>query len=97
MRENWKKVMVSQKGSKTPMKSHYFKKIQLNEYETVPDFLQLSQNMTSDCLFTFVFFPILTRIYLFCAENCSERQNKTIFGTKQVNSRKNEEKHKSNN
>ena len=34
--------------------------LQLNEYETAPDFLQLSQNMTSDCLFTFVFFPVLT-------------------------------------
>ena len=33
--------------------------VQLNEYETAPDFLQLSQNMTSDCLFTFVFFPSL--------------------------------------
>jgi hypothetical protein len=63
--------------------------LQLNEYETAPYFLQLSQNMTSDCLFTFVFFLFLTRIYLFCAENCSENQNKTIFGTKQVNSGKN--------
>jgi hypothetical protein len=36
-------------------KSH----LQLNEYETDPYFLQLSQHMTSDCLFTFVFFPNL--------------------------------------
>jgi hypothetical protein len=34
--------------------------VQLNEYETAPYFLQLSQRMTIDCLFTFVFFPILT-------------------------------------
>jgi hypothetical protein len=34
-------------------------------------------------------------ICLFCAENCFEHQNKTIFGAKQVNSSKNGEKHKS--
>ena len=33
------------------------KKVQLNEYETDPYFLQLSQNMAIDCLFTFVFSP----------------------------------------
>ena len=33
-------------------------------------------------------------IYLFCAKNCSEHQNKTIFSAKQVNSSKNGEKHK---
>ena len=33
--------------------------LQLNEYETAPDFLQLSQNMTNDCLSTFVFSPNL--------------------------------------
>ena len=46
----------------------------------------------SDCLFNFVFFPVLTCSYLFCAENCSEHQNKTIFGAKQVKSGKNWEK-----
>ena len=68
---------------------------QLNEYETAPDFLQLSQNMTSDCLFTFVFSPVFTWIYLFCALNCSEHQNKTIFSAKQENSGRIREKHKS--
>ena len=34
--------------------------VQLNEYETDPYFLQLSQNMATNCLFTFVFFPVLT-------------------------------------
>ena len=34
--------------------------VQLNEYETDPYFLQLGQNTTSDCLFTFVFFPEFT-------------------------------------
>ena len=72
-----------------------FQAIQLNEYETAPDFLQLSQNMTSDCLFTFVFFPVLTWIYLFCAKNCFVLMFRTIFGAKQVNSGKNGEKHKS--
>jgi hypothetical protein len=31
--------------------------LQLNEYETAPYSLKLSQNMASNCLFTFVFFP----------------------------------------
>ena len=31
--------------------------IQPNEYETDPYFLQLSQNMATNCLFSFVFFP----------------------------------------
>ena len=34
--------------------------VQLNEYETASYFLQLSQNMTSNCLFTFVFSPEFT-------------------------------------
>ena len=42
-----------------------------------------------------LFFPVLTRIYMFCPQNCSEHQNKTIFGTKQVNSGKNGGEHKS--
>ena len=70
--------------------------IQLNEYETALYFLQLSQNMISDCLFIFVFFPVFTWIYLFWAQNCSKHQIKTIFGAKQVNSGKNGEKHKVN-
>ena len=53
-----------------------YKWVQLNEYETDPYFLQLSQNMTSDCLFTFVFFPEFTcfaqKIVLFwCSEQFS--------------------------
>ena len=38
----------------------FFNKTQLNEYDTAPYFLQLSQNMKSDCLFTNVFFLVLT-------------------------------------
>ena len=39
----------------------YFKsQVQLIEYETDPYFPQLSQNMATDCLFTFVFLPVLT-------------------------------------
>ena len=34
-------------------------KLQLNEYETNQYFLQLSQNMATNCWFTFVFFPVL--------------------------------------
>ena len=33
---------------------------QLNEYESAPYFLQLGQNMTSDCFFNFLFFLVLT-------------------------------------
>ena len=60
--------------------------VQLNEYETNPYFLQLSQNMTSDCLFTFVFF---SQIYLFCAIHYFILMFRTILGAKQVNSGKN--------
>ena len=34
--------------------------IQLNDYETVPYFHQLSQNLTSDCLLILVFLPVFT-------------------------------------
>ena len=33
----------------------------------------------------FVYFYVFPRIYLSCTENCSEHQNKTIFGATQVN------------
>ena len=39
-------------------------------YQTNPCFLQLSQNMAANCFFTFVFFTVLTWIYLFCIKNC---------------------------
>ena len=39
--------------------------IQLNEYETAPYFLQLIRNMATNCLFTFVFFPILPEFTCF--------------------------------
>ena len=32
--------------------------IQLNKYETAPNFIQLSQNLTLDCLLISVFFPV---------------------------------------
>ena len=34
--------------------------VQLNEYETVPYFIQLSQNLTSDCLLISVYYPVFT-------------------------------------
>ena len=39
--------------------------IQLNKYETAPYFLQLSQNLTSDCLLISVFLPSDHKIVLF--------------------------------
>ena len=36
----------------------------LSEYDSDPYFLQLSQNMATNCLLIFVFLPVLTRIYL---------------------------------
>ena len=35
--------------------------VQLNKYETAPNFIQLSQNLTSDCLLISVFLPVFTR------------------------------------
>ena len=37
---------------------HNGQKIQLNEYETAPYFIQLSQNLTLDCLLISVFLPV---------------------------------------
>ena len=34
--------------------------VQLNEYETVPYFLQFSQNLTSNCLLISVYLPVFT-------------------------------------
>jgi hypothetical protein len=73
----------------------FFKLSQLNDCETDPYFLQLSQNMAINCLFDFVFFPVLTWIYLFCAKNCFVLMFRTIFSAKQVNLGKCGEKHKS--
>ena len=70
-----------------------WKMVQFNECQTDPCFLQLSQNMPADCLFTFVLFPILAWIYLICAKNCFVLMFKIIFSSKQVNSGKNREKH----
>ena len=39
--------------------------VQLNEYETDPYFLQLSQNMSTNCLFTFVFSQFLPEFTCF--------------------------------
>ena len=51
--------------------------LQLNEYETHPYFLQLSPNMTTNCLFTFVFSPFLPEFMCNVAKNilfwCSEQ------------------------
>ena len=90
---SWPNGAFTHKGVTSFMKSHSILcHIQLNEFETDPYFLQLSPNMATNCLFTFVFFP---RSYLFCDENCFVLMFRTIFGTKQVNSGKNGEKHKS--
>ena len=48
--------------------------------------------MEKDCVFTFVFLPEIT---CFAPKNYFEHQNKTVFGAKQLNSGKSEEKHKS--
>jgi hypothetical protein len=39
--------------------------VQLKGYETAPYLIQLSQDMTSDCLFTFVFSPFLPEFTCF--------------------------------
>ena len=50
--------------------------IQLNEYETAPYFLQLSQNMTSNCLFTFVFSRSYLNLPILCQKLfCFDVQN----------------------
>ena len=39
-------------------------KVQINEYETVPYFLQLSQNLTSDCLLISVHLPVVISYFM---------------------------------
>ena len=56
------------------------KDLQLNEYEAAPDFFSIKPKNDKWLLVYFVFSP------LFCAKNCSEHENKIIFGEKQVNS-----------
>ena len=53
--------------------------IQLNVSETDPYFLQLSQNMTTECSLTFVSLPVLT-----CSEPKIILKVKTISGLQQV-------------
>ena len=53
--------------SNKTIESYLFSKItvvQLNEYETVPYLLQLSQNLKSDCLLISVYLPVFTRFAL---------------------------------
>ena len=40
--------------------------VQLNKYETVPYFLQLSQNLTMDCLLISVYLPVFTSFCMMC-------------------------------
>ena len=39
--------------------------IQLNKYETAPNHIQLSQNLTSNCLLISVFLPVFTSFCIF--------------------------------
>ena len=42
--------------------------LQLNKYETAPNFIQLSQNLTSNCLLISVFLPVLP-VFAWCDHN----------------------------
>jgi hypothetical protein len=41
--------------------------VQLNEYETAPYFIQLSQNLTWDCLLISVYLPVFTGFCMMCS------------------------------
>ena len=69
-------------------KYHTYHTVELNKYETAPCYLQLNQNLTSACLFIFVFAPVLS---WFEHENYFEDWSKTIFCSKQVRTGKNTE------
>ena len=53
-------------------KAHIRERLQLNEYETAPNFIQLSQKLTLECLLIQLNFPVFTQflhdliIKLFC-------------------------------
>ena len=38
--------------------------VQLNKYETAPNFIQLSQNLTSDCFYQFLH-DVITKLFFF--------------------------------
>ena len=62
------RLFFSRKKSSLPSDFH----VQLNKYETAPNFIQFSQNLTSDCLLIQLNFPVFTQflhdliIKLFC-------------------------------
>ena len=59
--------------------------LQLNEYETVPYFLQLSQNLTSDCFLISVYLSVFTS---FCMMFWSAEQSYDHIMQKQVKTQK---------
>ena len=69
--------------------------LQLNKYETAPYFFFVNQNLIGDCLLNFVFYPVLTWIYLIWTWNCSVLMFNTILGSYHANSGKNGKKQKS--
>ena len=42
-------------------------KLQLNKYETAPNFIQLIQNLTWDCLLISVYLPVFTSFCMMCS------------------------------
>ena len=56
-----------------------FQPLQLNQDETAPYFLQLSQNLTLHCLLIYLNFPEFPSFCMMWSKNCSEDQNETIL------------------
>ena len=63
--------------------------VQLNKYETAPNFIQLSRNVTWNCLLVSVYLPVFTSFCMMWSWNCSADQNKTILWSHHVKTGKN--------
>ena len=55
--------------------------VQINEYEIVLYFLQISQNLIWDCLLISVYLPVFANVCMICSWNCFVLYCRTILGT----------------
>ena len=70
---------ISKQVGREGLELNFCWSLQLDKYETAPNFIQLSQNLTSDCLLIFVYLPVFTGFCMMCSWNCSADHNKTVL------------------
>ena len=68
---------------------HFVQILQPNKYETAPNFIQLNQTLTSDCLLILLNLPVFTSSCMLWSWNCSAYRNKTILWSHHATTGKN--------